>query len=167
MLQISGELTQPVAGTTLRGGVKEDYRYKHDPLLKSVYLPILRNSLPELFEAFDFPNPSISIGQRSHSAVAPQALAMLNSPWIRARASGAANRLLAENADAVDPTNIDWNRLIDTAYAECLNRLPTQDERYAVDTLIANAYRQNLPATEVLTQIVHGLFASLDFRFVD
>ena len=46
--------------------------------------------LPDLFEVFDFADPSLPTGARNTSTVAPQALFMLNSPWVRDRAKALA-----------------------------------------------------------------------------
>ena len=50
---------------------------------RSVYAPVFRNALPEIFEAFDFADPSSVVGKRNASTVAPQALFVLNHPFPR------------------------------------------------------------------------------------
>jgi hypothetical protein len=49
---------------------------------RSVYLPVVRSSLYDVFQAFDFADPSTSNGERSATTVAPQALFMMNSGLI-------------------------------------------------------------------------------------
>ena len=39
--------------------VASDYGYKHTDTRRSVYAPVFRNALPEVFEAFDFADPSM------------------------------------------------------------------------------------------------------------
>ena len=47
---------------------------------RSVYLPILRNLVPEVLSIFDFAEPSILVGRRNVTTVPTQALYMMNSP---------------------------------------------------------------------------------------
>lgn len=46
---------------------------------RSIYLPVVRSALYEVFTAFDFADPSTLAGQRDQTTVAPQALFMMNS----------------------------------------------------------------------------------------
>ena len=61
---------------------------------RSVYVPVFRNSLPEMFEVFDFADPSMVTGRRNVSTVAPQALFLMNHPFVMEQARLAAARLL-------------------------------------------------------------------------
>ena len=47
------------AGRRSRRRLAADYGYKHTDTRRSVYLPVFRNALPELFEVFDFADPSV------------------------------------------------------------------------------------------------------------
>ncbi|MEO0448605.1 MAG: DUF1553 domain-containing protein, partial [Verrucomicrobiota bacterium] len=49
---------------------------------RSIYLPILRDSLPDELGLFDFPDPQGTIGQRSATNVAPQSLHLMNSELV-------------------------------------------------------------------------------------
>jgi hypothetical protein len=53
---------------------------------------VFRNALPELFEVFDFADPSTVTGRRNTSTVAPQALFMMNNPFLLECARGLARR---------------------------------------------------------------------------
>ena len=53
-------------------------KYPH----RSVYLPVVRSHLYELFTLLDFPNSTAPIGRRTNTTVATQALLMLNSPFL-------------------------------------------------------------------------------------
>src|SRR5262249_51648954 len=51
-------------------------------LRRTIYLPVIRNDLPALFQLFDF-GDSLSVnGRRSTTNVAPQALFLMNSPLV-------------------------------------------------------------------------------------
>ena len=169
MLELSGELTVPVSQSTLKPGVKEDYRYAFAPNLRAVYQPVLRNSLPDLYEAFDFPNSSISTGQRSQSVVSPQALALMNNGWVHARAQQMARRLMAE-VDALQSDSLDssqWQTVINDVFKRSLGRSATTVESYACQSLVTELQDQSQSREQIMTRLVHGILASIDFRYLD
>ena len=55
-----------------------------------------------LMQAFDGPDAQASCGRREHTTVAPQALALLNDRFVRARADDFAARVLKEAGQEVD-----------------------------------------------------------------
>jgi hypothetical protein len=161
MLDISGELDLRMGGPTIRPGTDTDYGYAHDQRYRSVYVPVLRNSLPELFTVFDFANPSYGTGQRSMSTVAPQALLMMNHPWIDERARSAANSVLRESKD-------DDRARITLAFRRTLGHPPT-DAELALALEYVVSVRTTLAAggeLEAYTRMIHALFGSLDFRYL-
>ncbi len=83
---------------------------------RSVYLPVIRSALYELFEAFDFSNPSTINGKRSTTTVAPQALFMMNSEQMEQ-----ASRSIAERIAPLDGA-------IESAYRVIHLRPPTTRE---------------------------------------
>lgn len=168
MLAISGELTFTAGGSTLRPGIKDDYRYEHAPALRAVYQPVLRNSLPELYDAFDFPNPSIPAGQRAQSVVAPQALALLNSTWVHARALAAAESIDHQFEETHASDDAEWRKdLIELIFDQCLGRRPTTIEIYTARALFDELEQNQTERRQIIARLVHGLFASVDFRYLD
>ena len=95
ILSISGQLCRDVGGSTIPAAINADYDYVDVDTRRSVYMPVLRNALPEFLEVFDFPDPSLVVGSRNVSTVAPQALLLMNHPFVRGQAEAAARRLLA------------------------------------------------------------------------
>ena len=65
-----------VANTAKGGNI--DY----DRPIRAVYIPVVRSSMYDVFQAFDLPDPSTSNGDRDSTVVAPQALFMMNSSVI-------------------------------------------------------------------------------------
>ncbi len=164
MLQVSGELDLSVGGSLIRSKTAADYNYQHQGARRSVYQPVFRNSLPELFEAFDFADTSVSIGERSRSTVAPQALVMLNHPWVVERAQAAAQRIVTQFSTAP--------MAISQVYLQCVGRQPSQAEAAACLSFLAPAAvidPQGSPAVnpEKLASVIQSLMASLDFRYLD
>ena len=49
---------------------------------RSVYLPLVRNGMPEVLAVFDVADPSLVVGQREVTTVATQALFLMNSPFV-------------------------------------------------------------------------------------
>ncbi|MCA9128748.1 MAG: DUF1553 domain-containing protein [Planctomycetales bacterium] len=156
MLQISGELDSSMHGSLIRPGTKADYDYQHQSTRRSIYHPVFRNALPELFEAFDFADPSVSIGARSRSTVATQPLSLLNDPWVAKRAQGTANRLLRVG----QPINSD---VIHDLYLACYFRSPTVEEVRGCLRFLDSAPKDG----KQLELLIHSLFAALDFRYLE
>ena len=60
--------------------------------------PIIRSALYDLFSVFDYPDPGMLTGQRSSTTVAPQALFLMNSPFMANRSESLLKRLKAQAA---------------------------------------------------------------------
>ena len=160
MLAVSGELDLTMGGPTYQAGQNADYGQIFDAPRRSVYVPVLRNSLPELFEVFDFADPSMVTGQRNVSTVAPQALYFLNHPFVRQRAQAAA-RLLLEEFTRDDEERVSW------MYRRALGRPPTVPERKLARQYLRESADSGVPALEAWTELVQALFGSLDFRYLN
>ena len=156
MLAVGGRLElDPPTGATFPASLSSDYGFKAQSVHRSVYLPVFRNSLAEILEVFDFADASVTTGRRNASTVAPQALFLMNNPFVLDQARAAAKRLLAEkHAD-------DRARLV-RAYRLALGRAPTEGEAAVALRFIGAASA----AEPAWASIFHALFASAEFRFV-
>jgi hypothetical protein len=102
---------------------------------RSVYFFIKRSQLIPMMMLFDWPEHLVSIGQRSTTTIAPQALLFMNSPQGRQYAEGLARRL---EGQAAGPA-------VERAYRIAFGRAPAEAERrLALDFLArqADAYRR-------------------------
>ena len=72
ILAVSGQLRQEMGGPGFSTDFASDYAYQQSGTRRSVYSPVFRNALPELFDAFDFADPSMVVGRRNVSTVAPR-----------------------------------------------------------------------------------------------
>ena len=153
MLSVSGKLSDERGGPLFPASLAADYGFKHTATCRSVYLPVFRNALPELFDAFDFADPSTVTGRRNASTVAPQALFMMNNPFAVDQAKHAAARLLSEKIT-------DEDSRITRAYRLALGRLPTDGER-----AVATKFLEKNP--NAWAAVFQSLFASADFRYVE
>ncbi|MEY2408310.1 MAG: hypothetical protein QOF48_980, partial [Verrucomicrobiota bacterium] len=157
ILKVSGQLKLDTAGPTFPPGLTADFGFKFTEPVRSVYVPVFRNALPELFETFDFPPPGMVTGRRSASIVPTQALFLLNHPWVREQAQIAARH-------AIDDSHDDTTRL-DRAYRAALGRLPSDAER----SVAVRHFKKAAPSArlEAWTDLFLALFASADFRYLD
>jgi hypothetical protein len=75
-------------------------RRRTDFPCRSVYLPVIRNDLPEILDVFDFADPHSATGARRKTMVPGQALFMLNSDLVIETASRTASNLLDQGGPA-------------------------------------------------------------------
>ncbi len=99
VLAVSGrlDLSRPLHGSDATLTDRLALRVPLESQRRSVYLPILRGRLPDELALFDFPDPSHSAGRREVTTATPQALFLMNSPFMIEESRHAARRLLAEN----------------------------------------------------------------------
>ena len=180
VLAISGELDGTPYGSRIRGNISADYGYQHDDLIRSVYMPVFRNAIPDLLETFNYTDTSFVTGQRQRGIVAQQALAMLNHPWFAKRATTAAQRNLKIAVRSELPQYAsDWEARIGYAFLQTLARHPDQAELEAAKQFVGDFYQSitssppdesaidNKAMGQSLAQLYHGLFATAEFRQLD
>ena len=129
LLAVSEQLDTAMGGTLLATtpfqdlsvtGVARDTRL-YQSARSSVYLPVLRSALYDVFQAFDFPDPAVPSGDRATTTVASQALFMMNATIVAQACERLAEILLNENAMS------DRDRL-DRACRRILGRPARPDE---------------------------------------
>jgi hypothetical protein len=96
--------------------------------IRSIYLPILRDRLPEALSVFDGADPSFVTGDRDETHVATQALFLMNDPDVMASADAFAERLIREVPDEA--------LRIQRAFELALGRKPTGGEQRAVESYL-------------------------------
>lgn len=120
-----------------------------------------------LMQAFDGPDAAASCGRREHTTVAPQALALLNDTFVRARAEDFARRL----ASAESATEGQ----IDLAWRLAFGRTPSTEELKAATDFIESQARHRSERSEAkpnsrhlaLADFSQALFAMNEFIYVD
>ncbi len=135
---------------------------------RSVYLPIIRNAVPEALKLFDFAEPSILVGERSVTTVPTQALFFLNSKFVAEQCDALATKLLTNE-------NLDDEQRVDIAYQSILARPATGSEveratqfvqrtieRLAEDGTETSGHRQL-----AWSSFCQALFGSAEFRYVE
>ena len=123
-----------------------------------------------LMQAFDAPDAQVSCGRRINTTVAPQALALLNDPFVRLRAEELAGRIQKDAGEKLDSQ-------LSRAYQLCLSREPTAEERADARSFIAKQTaarrernkNQSRDVAErlALTDFCQVLFGLNEFIYVD
>jgi hypothetical protein len=145
---------QYVSNTEKRGGAN------YDLPRRAVYMPIVRSSMYDVFQAFDLPDSSTPTGDRNASVVAPQALFMMNSSVMLTHSRKFADRLLASVED-------DDAARIRRAYEQALARPPTPAEVDRGLTFIAQMMRARPDRALAWQSFVKSLLSSSEFIYLN
>jgi len=129
-----------------------EYGYVYADTRRSVYTPAFRNNRLELFAVFDFADINAPVGKRHTSTVAPQALFLLNHPFVMEQSRAAADITLA----------LPEEDRLESAFRRTLGRKPSPAEQAACQRFLGAK-----PASEDWAQVHQMLFASVDFRYLD
>lgn len=175
MLQVAGQLdtAQMQSSVWYLGdqatGVGKNVRRRTDFFVRSVYLPVIRNDLPELFDVFDFANPHTTTGTRPQTMVAPQGLFLLNDTMVMDAAQATAKRLLESLPAASD------GQMIDALYREVFASAPLEAERVAIVEFLHDIRgSSDIQASPVAdqplkcwTMVCQAMFAMSRFQFLE
>jgi len=129
--------------------------------VRSVYLPIARELLPDALAVFDFAEPGFVAGSRETTNVPSQAFYMLNSPFIASAAQKFAERVIAAYPTS---TSNDAQR-VKLAYGLVFSRSPSEAEQQAATDFFAKFPNNTAATTTAWTSFCRALFASAEFRF--
>lgn len=131
---------------------------QQDSTKRSVYLPIIRDHVPDMLELFDFAEPSLVTASRDVTHVPSQALFMMNSDFID-RQSNIAARILMRSpmSDAAR---------VDAVYFRMLCRPANVGERTRALQFLDHMGKQGGAAERGWTALCQALFASAEFRFI-
>ena len=144
-------------GYTIRKFSQYDFGYEFNTIRRSVYVPLFRNTLLEVLEAFDVANPNVVSGRRSETTLPTQALYLMNSPFVNAEAERAGERISRSGV-----TDAERVRL---AYRLALGREPSAVEADVVMKFIGES--KTGQKSMAWSALVHSLFGSVDFRHLD
>jgi cytochrome c553 len=128
ILSVSGKL-DPAVGGSLLTTPNNDYVTNdqsgnsagYNSPRRSIYLPIIRNALYDMFQAFDMGDPSTVNAQRATTIVASQALFLMNSPFVLDQSRHFAESLLAS-------AGMEDSARLRLAYLRALGRSPSPVE---------------------------------------
>jgi hypothetical protein len=179
MLAVSGEIDlyppegSPVCRTADQGreGLVRVLMITQQPTkYRSVYLPIVRDVLPEALSLFDFANPGLVTGDRETTNVPSQSLYLLNNTQVISMSDAFARRVYSSADD--NPTRVT------NAYWLAFGRPPTTQETQAARTFFSE-YAQDAAkaktakgggkeiANLVWSAFCQALMASAEFRYLN
>ncbi|MFN9721492.1 MAG: PSD1 and planctomycete cytochrome C domain-containing protein [Planctomycetota bacterium] len=142
-------------------------RRRTDYNCRSVYLPVIRNDLPELFEAFDFANVHQTTGARPKTTVPTQGLFMLNDTMVMAAADTTAGRVITELPDS------PLEERIERMFQITLSRGASAEERRLVGGWFRSAEDRLQTGGDAesylkaLSLACHAVFASSHFQYLE
>ncbi len=131
---------------------------------RSVYLPILRDRLPDVLDLFDFADPSMVSGARENTNVPVQALYFMNSTAVRRMAEGLADRVLTESSKHA--------QRVERAFMHCFNRKPDPREVEFAETFFGRFHGASASDDPALQRAAYvgfcqTLLAAAEFRYID
>ncbi len=172
MLAVSGQLDgRPLEGSLItkvgRPLARRVAEKKLNPKShrRTVYLPVVRFYPSEMLQLFDFPAPSLVVGERNVTTVPAQALYMLNDAFVLEQATHMAERVLRE-ADGSVGTRVA------RAYRLAFARPPSAEEKEEARRYLQRA-REAIDASDeqerrvqAWASLCQALMASAEFRYL-
>jgi hypothetical protein len=136
---------------------------------RSIYLTVKRSEPIGFLQVFDQPEPVQSVGARGAATVPTQALAMMNTPFVRAAAESLAAR--ARTALGIGSTAAGSAAAIDWCFTAALSRPPSPAEREKFAALLAARERSAGDTAAgrqaALADVCHLVFCLNEFVYVD
>ena len=154
-------------------------RRRTDFPCRSFYLPVIRNDLPELFEAMDFTNPHMATGARPSTTAPSQAWFVMNDAMVMKAAEQMAERILREHPDRSPQHRVAAMFRWTTGFAP--SEYCSNDSQACADNSTHRAmldYIQNMtdqlksqqvdqPERRAWSLACHALLASSRFQYID
>ena len=171
MLAATGDLNpQPSQGSLIQhqNVLVNELPPLHQPSRhRSVYLLMLRNSMPPELTPFNLPDSTTITGRRDNSALATQSLYLLNNDFLVEQSRRFAERVML--------TSNDTARRIQSAYQQAFARTPTGREiqrahdfiREADLMLVSTGNDENGRLSNAWAAFCQALLASNELRYVD
>jgi hypothetical protein len=136
---------------------------------RSIYLPVVRDRIPDALAAFDFPDASLVCGSRDVTNVPAQGLFLLNNPEVIALAEAFARRLEAGAGTSLDRSA--------RGHEIALSRPPRPEEMAAIQSFLegfpglvaAGGRNAGERDAERLALVAYcqALFATAEFRYLE
>ena len=133
---------------------------------RSVYLPVLRDSLPRALEVFDFAEPGMVVGKRETSNTPSQGLYLLNNEFVLKQSRILAERLMEEASSTRD-------RIL-LAFLLAYGRKATDQEvaaaeKFYQDFETRRVFLNKNESAELrkLSALAHSILISAEFRYMN
>jgi hypothetical protein len=150
LLTVAGRLDRKVGGPSVRDALAITANRR------TLYTYVDRLNVPGLFRTFDFPSPDATSPQRENTTIAPQALFLMNHPFVME----CARNVLKRNDIASEK---EQGRKIDRLYRILFGRPPTAEEQG-----LANRFLQAKDRSGVTWErYIHALMQANEFCWLD
>ncbi len=171
MLAATGDLNpQPGQGSLIQhqNVLINELPPLHQPSThRSVYLLMLRNSMPPELTPFNLPDAITVAGKRDTSTLATQSLYLLNNAFLVGQSKRFAARLMQVSDDTTTR--------IEAAYRQAFARKPTDSEMHSARDfiretdlmLVSTQNDENKRLTDAWAAFCQALLASNELRYVD
>jgi hypothetical protein len=173
LLHVAGSIDTTIGGKTIPRRNRE-FVFNHTSkdfttygsTRRALYLPVIRNNLYDLFQQFDYPDPSTSTGLRNSTVVSPQALLLMNSDLASDAAATFAQRLAKLSTENV--------QRLRAAYRLAFAREATDDDLHRAQNFLIttnaalNSSQQDSAKREqqAWTQLCQALMMSNEFIYL-
>jgi hypothetical protein len=168
MLWVSGRLerTRPLGTLLTAAGEGTVGQNVFEPVIRelnsnhrSIYLPRVRNLMPEMLDLFDAPDASMVSGTRSTTSSPLQALFMMNNTSLAKQSAAFADRIAAQAGP----------RQIEFAWIAALGRPPTARERELAAKFIERPGSDGSAEHQrrALASLAQALFCTGEFSTID
>ncbi|MCH2114105.1 MAG: PSD1 and planctomycete cytochrome C domain-containing protein [Pirellulales bacterium] len=156
ILMLSGTLDSDSekGGPSLPPGLKSAIDFEFTSMKRSIYIPVFRNRLYEIFGTFDFANPNFVVSKRFESTIPTQSLYLMNSPFIHHQAQVAAQQFLEKPADTAAATR--WT------YRHILCRSPSDEEMALTHEFLESEDF----SSEAWASLIQSLYSCVDFQYI-
>jgi hypothetical protein len=140
-------------------------RRRTDFSARSLYLPMIRNDLPELFDAFDFTDPHAATGARPRTMAPAQGLFMLNDEMV-VELSGKTVRRVCEGISAPEGK-------LNALFQAVFNCLPSESEKRVFLRFVETAERSLKadgdpdPNHRAFSLVCQTMFSMSRFQFIE
>jgi hypothetical protein len=125
---------------------------------RAIYLPVIRDHLPDVLEQFDAANPNMVTGDRDVTNVPMQALYLMNGTFMQEQAMALAARVMKQ--ETALPARIR------SVFVLCFNREPD-----AKEMALAGSFFQTTSASDgdakLMAVYCQALLSSAEFRYAD
>ena len=162
-----GSVVSAIGDGYIGRGIRPEVFSEAQSKKRSVYLPVVRDFVPDVLQVFDFAEPSLVVASRDVTNVPSQALFMMNNDFVRAQSMAMAKRILA--------SPLDYPSRVTLAYQLTLTRKPTDAERKRADQYLLNEARALIPVKNgnkdeasalSWSTFCQALFACAEFRYL-
>lgn len=130
---------------------------KYESRRRSLYLPVVRNHVYDVFELFDFADPGVPNGDRATTTVAPQALFLMNGEFVE--------RAADELAAATEGPGSDADRVA-RLYARAYGR-PARDAEVARALAFLDGFTRVGSRERGWQTLAQAVLASNEFLYVE